>query len=350
MLFWTERAPFACFSLFSQALICFPIWMNNFIEWIFLIQYWMNNFIEWIFLIQFWIEYWIESFFGPIQHKNEYPKPIAAPYLYALSDLDPHQLHLPNLLLLHHHSTNKQKDSRCQLLLVVQCEWIRHGVRRVLILRVGMFRFYRHQNPRLGRDIWRKVLVEGHLSLGLPPLRNMVLSRFSTFYQHLLRSPCAEVSVLAKLMSKDTRSTTAGNLSHVSATATPDKLSIKVALPIEAIEAYWRRNVEVVGAAGQSSQWKDCAWKGQKRSEESDLDAGFSLQYVNFIQGCRQLNLGWSDYLSIVNAQFFHWIPFTRSSRGSRCINFPHQVFNGPMCLLSLLYPLTTWCEINILL
>ena len=77
--------------------------------------------------------------------------------------------------------------------------------------------------------------MEGHLSLGLPPLRNMVLSRFSTFYQHLLRSPCAEVSVLAKLMSKDTRSTTAGNLSHVSATATPDKFSIKAALPIEGV-------------------------------------------------------------------------------------------------------------------
>ena len=70
-LFWTERTPFACFSLFSQAVICFPIWMNNFFEWIFLIQFWMNNFIEWIFLIQFWIEYWIESFFGPIQRKNE---------------------------------------------------------------------------------------------------------------------------------------------------------------------------------------------------------------------------------------------------------------------------------------
>ena len=77
--------------------------------------------------------------------------------LYVLGDLDPHQLPLPNILHLHHHSTNKQKDSRCQLLLVVQCEWIRHGVRHVLILRVGMFRFYRHQNPRLGRDIWRKV-------------------------------------------------------------------------------------------------------------------------------------------------------------------------------------------------
>ena len=44
-LFWTERAPFACFSLFSQAVICFPIWMNNFIEWIFLTQF------EWIILL-----------------------------------------------------------------------------------------------------------------------------------------------------------------------------------------------------------------------------------------------------------------------------------------------------------
>ena len=31
----TERAPIACFWLFSQAVICFPIWMNNLIEWIF---------------------------------------------------------------------------------------------------------------------------------------------------------------------------------------------------------------------------------------------------------------------------------------------------------------------------
>ena len=44
-LFWTERTPFACFSLFSQAVICFPIWMNNFIEWIFLTQF------EWIILL-----------------------------------------------------------------------------------------------------------------------------------------------------------------------------------------------------------------------------------------------------------------------------------------------------------
>ena len=42
------------------------------------------------------------------------------------------------------------------LLLVVQCEWIRHGVRHVLILKVSRFRFYTHQNPGLGRDIRRK--------------------------------------------------------------------------------------------------------------------------------------------------------------------------------------------------
>ena len=40
------------------------------------------------------------------------------------------------------------------------------------------------------RWIWRLPLdtftdlVEGHLSLGLPPLRNVVLGSYSTFYQH----------------------------------------------------------------------------------------------------------------------------------------------------------------------
>ena len=96
------------------------------------------------------------------------------------------------------------------------------------------------------RRIWRlpldtfTYLVEGHLSLGLPPLRNMVLSRYPTFYQHLLSSPCPEVSVAAELLSKDARSTTAENLSYVSATtgldcSTADKLSIKAALPIEGV-------------------------------------------------------------------------------------------------------------------
>ena len=42
-------------------------------------------------------------------------------------------------------------------------------------------------------------LVEGHLSLDFSPLRNMVLSRYPAFYQHMLASPCTEVSVLAEL-------------------------------------------------------------------------------------------------------------------------------------------------------
>ena len=74
----------------------------------------------------------------------------------------------------------------------------------------------------------------------------MVLSRYPTFYQHLLSSPCPEVSVAAELQSNDARSTTAENLSYVSATtgldcSTADKLSIKAALPIVGVpESRWR--------------------------------------------------------------------------------------------------------------
>ena len=65
----------------------------------------------------------------------------------------------------------------------------------------------------------------------------MVLSRYSTFFKNLLRSPCSEVAVLAELMAKDVRSTTAGNLAHVSAItglncSSADKLAVKAALPI----------------------------------------------------------------------------------------------------------------------
>ena len=68
----------------------------------------------------------------------------------------------------------------------------------------------------------------------------MVLSRYPAFYQHLLKSPCSEVPILAELMRKDARSTTSGNLSYVSATtglncSTADKLSIKAALPVEEV-------------------------------------------------------------------------------------------------------------------
>ena len=59
-------------------------------------------------------------------------------------------------------------------------------------------------------------------------------------YQNLLRSPCREVSVIAEVMSKDARSTTAANLPYVSAItglncSTADKMSIKAALPIEEV-------------------------------------------------------------------------------------------------------------------
>ena len=103
------------------------------------------------------------------------------------------------------------------------------------------------------RRIWQlpldtyTYLVEGHLSDGVPPLRNMVLSRYSTFYQNMLRSPCSEVTVLAELISKDARSTTAGNLAHVSAItglncSTAGKIEIKAALPITQVpdDQKWR--------------------------------------------------------------------------------------------------------------
>ena len=65
----------------------------------------------------------------------------------------------------------------------------------------------------------------------------MVLSRYPAFYQHMLASPCTEVSVLAELFSKDARSTTAENLSYVSAITglnciSADKLEVRSALPI----------------------------------------------------------------------------------------------------------------------
>ena len=102
--------------------------------------------------------------------------------------------------------------------------------------------FFKAYNSCVKR-IWRlpldtyTYLVEGHLTLGLPPLRNMVLSRYSTFYQHLLRSPCSEVSILAEIFSKDARSTTAENLAYVSTItglncSSAEKAAIKVALPV----------------------------------------------------------------------------------------------------------------------
>ena len=57
--------------------------------------------------------------------------------------------------------------------------------------------------------------MEGHLTAGISPLRNMVLGRYPAFYQKLIRSPSPEVKVMAEVATKDARSVTAGNLSFL---------------------------------------------------------------------------------------------------------------------------------------
>ena len=83
-------------------------------------------------------------------------------------------------------------------------------------------------------------LVEGHLNAGAPLLRNMVLSRYPTFYQNLRRSPSVEVSLMAEIVSKDARTTTAGNLAYLASLtsldcATSSKLEVKSLLPVEMV-------------------------------------------------------------------------------------------------------------------
>ena len=73
------------------------------------------------------------------------------------------------------------------------------------------------------RRIWRlpvntyTYLVEGHLSSGLPPLRNMVLGRYPRFFWRLSYSPSCEVQVMARISACDRRTVTASNLAHLSA-------------------------------------------------------------------------------------------------------------------------------------
>jgi hypothetical protein len=55
-------------------------------------------------------------------------------------------------------------------------------------------------------------LVEGHLSSGLAPLRNLVLGRYPKFYKGLLYKPFYEVQVMARLVAEDRRTDTATNL------------------------------------------------------------------------------------------------------------------------------------------
>ena len=58
-------------------------------------------------------------------------------------------------------------------------------------------------------------LVEGHLNAGAPLLRNMVLGRYPTFYQILMRSPSIEVSLMAEMIAMGARITTACNLAYL---------------------------------------------------------------------------------------------------------------------------------------
>ena len=51
-----------------------------------------------------------------------------------------------------------------------------------------------------------------YLSGSMVPVKRDILSRYAGFYRSLLRSPCREVSILARIVAKDIRTTTARNL------------------------------------------------------------------------------------------------------------------------------------------
>ena len=51
-----------------------------------------------------------------------------------------------------------------------------------------------------------------YLSGGLVTVRRDVLARYAGFYKSLLTSPCREVNILARLVAKDIRTTTARNM------------------------------------------------------------------------------------------------------------------------------------------
>ena len=83
-------------------------------------------------------------------------------------------------------------------------------------------------------------LVEGHLSSGLAPLRNLVLARVPTFFQRLLTSPSREVAIMANMSSGDARTITASNLRMMNNVTgldctVADKISVKNALPIKQV-------------------------------------------------------------------------------------------------------------------
>ena len=83
-------------------------------------------------------------------------------------------------------------------------------------------------------------LVEGHLTSGLAPLRNLVLARVPSFFQRLLSSPSREVAIMADISSRDARTITASNLRMLTNVTgldctTADKISVKNALPIKQV-------------------------------------------------------------------------------------------------------------------
>ena len=57
-----------------------------------------------------------------------------------------------------------------------------------------------------------------YLSGGLVTVRRDVIARYSGFYKSLLTSPCREVNILARVVVKDIRITTARNLSLLETT------------------------------------------------------------------------------------------------------------------------------------
>ena len=90
-------------------------------------------------------------------------------------------------------------------------------------------------------------LVEGHLSLGLAPLRNLVLGRYAAFFQKMAWGPSREITAMAKLAASDRRTVTAGNLAYVSDLTKMDCesagwLDIKTALPVQEVpeKETWR--------------------------------------------------------------------------------------------------------------
>ena len=83
-------------------------------------------------------------------------------------------------------------------------------------------------------------IVEGHLTSGIAPLRNLVLARYPGFLQKLLSSPSREVSIMAEVALKDARTITASNARMLTGLtgidcSMADKFSMRSLLPIKEV-------------------------------------------------------------------------------------------------------------------